>query len=1209
MTPHPAPYFLRAGCLHRFLLCCAFLFLNAALTGAEPARRSFDLSIDTADKSLRRFSLQSGFEVLFATQVTAKIQANPVQGEFTPKEAITRLLAGTGLTAAQDQKTGAFTVTRASDPNAVRAAQTPSDRPPPNPPVETQAGRTTGAASSGSTDEETIELSPFEVTTDKDSGFVAAGSFAGGRLATELRDTPVAYSVMTREFIDALAITDLLEATHWMTGTTERITAFGGGGDVFGNTGEFNIRGFISGGGGGGTGTPRFRNFFPAYSYSDSYNLERHDFGRGPNSILFGNGSLGGVSSATTKRAKTDRPFQTIKMAIGSGSEQRLRSELDVNQPLLNGKAAVRATVLWQDSDGWRDRDFDNRRAAFLTTTLKPFKNTEIRLEGEYYKNARQRARSDIQDRFSGWDGVTTYNSPAPLATLPGDANARGISRYGNWYVFDPHGPSNAIMNYRNNPITLGGGATATTPIAGFTQVGSASLGTNRATLTHAQGVPPGRFDTAIAKSLFRPIPDEFTTTPDSPEIIQYFRDLQLTVSQKVGENLFFEFGADVNTADLFASGTNNGGGQGEQAPPNVSIDINQVLPNGAPNPNFLQPYNDALTERNRFAFTYRSLRGAAAYIVPENRFGKFAFNVLGGINQRRRNVDYSTLSVRQGSDPRQWGFPAQQGVRIRRYWNAPSRPNPGAYGTSGLDLGLTPVNFVDPTTGVSGVIQPRWTIDSNRGDIQALETNDFDYVLGSLQARFFKDRLVLLGAVRRDTYKATIDSQKHRGDYPLDWDGTYRIFRPDAPADYHALTYQPRNAAGIPNAPVQTAVTRPRIAATGDRDPLYINDRFQSDFNPPDITGSQITKSVGSVLHLFPWFNPSFNYAETFNPPRGTPRINGLLHEPTVAKGTDYGLRMELFQRRLDLNFTYYESEEINAIDGTQFDVFNVLINANARGDQSDTGINIQGVPTLPVVYRDSLSRRSQGFEIEVAYNPTKALRLTANYSKPKVGNSNRFPDYLAYITANSAAFKQIALDAGALVDASNVATVDQSIPVNDRSPDVQAAVNAYNTIFQFQNTWTGRGAVLDDNQQRGNIFADYTFQTGWLQRLRIGAGVRYYGKRTIGNRANDTIVNPANPTQAINDPAVDGTNRIYGSAYSLVTATLAYTWKLKDGRELLANLVVNNLLNERDPLYFETILRPKGGDYTSPAREAVPNRFQFQNPISYNLSLTLKL
>jgi hypothetical protein len=77
-------------------------------------------------------------------------------------------------------------------------------------------------------------------------------------------------------------------------------------------------------------------------------------------------------------------------------------------------------------------------------------------------------------------------------------------------------------------------------------------------------------------------------------------------------------------------------------------------------------------------------------------------------------------------------------------------------------------------------------------------------------------------------------------------------------------------------------------------------------------------------------------------------------------------------------------------------------------------------------------------------------------------------------------------------------------------------------------------------------------------------------------------------------------------------VTGTLGYSWRLRDGRELRANLVINNLLNDRGPIYRnsdEGALRPKGGDYTSPARESVPEAYGLKQPISFNLTMSLKL
>ena len=434
------------------------------------------------------------------------------------------------------------------------------------------------------------------------------------------------------------------------------------------------------------------------------------------------------------------------------------------------------------------------------------------------------------------------------------------------------------------------------------------------------------------------------------------------------------------------------------------------------------------------------------------------------------------------------------------------------------------------------------------------------------------------------------------------------------APADYATLTYRARDAAGRPIGPEQEAAIRPRIAPNNDRDPLYANDRFKDDYNPVPVRGSQITRSVGSVLHLTNWLNPSINFAETFNPPGGIVRIDGRQLEPTVSNGTDYGLRMELFQNKLNLNFTYYKTNEINGAisqDGPNF--FTTLYQANIAGDLSAVGRNIRGAGDLPNQYRDIRTRSGDGFEIEVVYNPSRAFRLTGSLSFPKVYESNLYPDVKAYIDKNAALFKQIANDAGVLVDAGNVASVDLSIPINQRSPDATNAANAYNNIVAFrQNIVDGKRRSQD--QPLLNLFADYTIQTGRFKGVRGGLGVRWRDKQIIGSRGADTIVDPANPLRAIDDPKVSAYTPVYTPEdYYIVTGTLNYTWRFKNRCEIQANLVINNLLNDRGPQYSSiaqtaSSLRPKGGDYTSPARETVPLTFALKQPISYNFQLTLK-
>src|SRR5687767_10919603 len=118
-------------------LVVACLILLSPVFAADTSKRSFNLPADTAEKSLKRFSEQSGRSVMFATDTVQDIRTNLVQGEFSVPEALNRLLAGTLLHAIPEPQTGGFAVARITPnskgdnrPNDQRAAQAPiSDRP------------------------------------------------------------------------------------------------------------------------------------------------------------------------------------------------------------------------------------------------------------------------------------------------------------------------------------------------------------------------------------------------------------------------------------------------------------------------------------------------------------------------------------------------------------------------------------------------------------------------------------------------------------------------------------------------------------------------------------------------------------------------------------------------------------------------------------------------------------------------------------------------------------------------------------------------------------------------------------------------------------------------------------------------------------------------------------------------------------------------
>ena len=1045
-----------------------------------------------------------------------------------------------------------------------------------------------GAGKAAAESDDTVTLSPFTVSTDRDTGFAATSALAGGRLASDLRDTPVAYSVINRDFIDALNLTDLQAAQNWSTGSTYESDIGTYTWVTF--TTRYRTRGIIA--------EQQLRNFFPGRADNDSYALERYDFGRGANSILFGNGSVGGVSSATTKRARTDRAFQDLKLSAGSWG--LMRATLDVNQP-IGDKVAMRVDGVGHQVNGWRQKEFDKRRGVFLTTTARPFRNTELRIEGEALNRYVNSPINNLQDQLSGWDGRTTFATPAALngatsAQLTA-LQAQGVARRAaNYNVYDPYNGYTAVVNYANDPITIGGGTTATTPIAGYTSGSNAAFGLTNTNLVEALDVPDHRFDGVEANSYFRRPSRRFSINQDDPMLQSTFRDLQATLGQRVG-NFFFEAAADINRNANYVNGEQNRGANA------TYIDLDRVLPNGAPNAHFLQAYGDGNFFRAYRHYDFHNWRAAAAW-TQDTRFGNFAVNTMIGENKNHYTLSYQWLSLALPSQtPLDWINGTTADVKIRRYWNETSRPF--------VDLAGHPVPYYDPNTRTTVTATPRWVIDHSRFDTESLNDANYRYGLAAMNAKFWHNRLILLGAFRRDQFYSSSQQMAVNGDYPVDRDPLTPFFKPNAPKDFDTLTYIPLNAQGQPLA-AAPAITRPRLTG-GTRDPRYAQYRFQDDYNAPGLRGYVNTTSYGTVLHLLSWVSPSVNYAETFNPQKAYSLLQGGgLVPPNKSKGWNYGTRFELFERKLDLNFTYYTSTEHNYPQSVSGFPFNTLLEARPNG--SATALNSRGVP-LFISGNDLTDRDAQGYEFEFTANVVRGLRVLGSATLPKVYNSNPYQLTRVYVEKNTAVFKQIAQDAGVKIDSSNVATVDTAVPAAQRSPDAQAAADAYNQIFtSYNNLNLARSIVV--NQPLYKLFGDYTVQGGRMKGVRFGLGALYRGRDRIGNRGADTIVDPTNPTRAIDDPTRDVTTPLMTPrGDTTVTGTFGYLWRFNN-HDVQLQLVINNLLNDRSVIWTiqtngaaTTALRPRDGNYNSPARETVPVGFGLKTPINFNLSASWRM
>ena len=133
-------------------------------------------------------------------------------------------------------------------------------------------------------------LSAFEVTEQSGMGYRATKTLAGAGVAAEIRDLPSSISVLNREFMDDLMITNIEELSKFfMSGEFEPApeASISSGGAV-------RMRGIP-------TGNLRDGIYHPAIL--DSHAIDRVEILRGPNGFLYTGAGAGGNPNQVTKQA------------------------------------------------------------------------------------------------------------------------------------------------------------------------------------------------------------------------------------------------------------------------------------------------------------------------------------------------------------------------------------------------------------------------------------------------------------------------------------------------------------------------------------------------------------------------------------------------------------------------------------------------------------------------------------------------------------------------------------------------------------------------------------------------------------------------------------------------------------------------------------------------------------------------------------------
>jgi outer membrane receptor protein involved in Fe transport len=230
--------------------------------------------------------------------------------------------------------------------------------------------------------EEIIQLSAFEVTSAKDSAYVADKSVSTTGFAADLAKIPLAINVVTAQFLEDTGGVGFNGVANYQAAfTTDQ------GGMENGTRNSAGIDPTVGAVTGGEPLRTRIRgqpinlsqrNGLPMKFGFGTESVDRVEVARGPMSVFIGGSTLGGVMNLITEKPSFT-PSARLSARVDSNESYQIRA--DVTGPILRDKLAYRVIALYSDDNTWRD--FSNSSTVFINpqVTWRPFRKLTTRLE------------------------------------------------------------------------------------------------------------------------------------------------------------------------------------------------------------------------------------------------------------------------------------------------------------------------------------------------------------------------------------------------------------------------------------------------------------------------------------------------------------------------------------------------------------------------------------------------------------------------------------------------------------------------------------------------------------------------------------------------------------------------------------------------------------------------------------------------------------
>jgi len=310
----------------------------------------FNIAAKPLAAAINDFIAATGWQVGFPSALTQGVNSAGVVGRYTPRQALAKLLAGSGL-GYRLSGSDSVILQRQAEPAGPGG----------------QSGAATLPAMKVTADADYDAYDPY----NKDYSATAAASAT--KTETPLMETPVNVQVIPKAVLDDQQTIQMTQALKNVAGATISIGSGGLSDDIF-------LRGFRS--------STYFRNGFRVDSQYSSIgtrqmaNVERLEVVKGPAAILYGRMEPGGMVNVVTKQALAT-PYYALQQQFGSFD--LYRTTLDAAGPLTKGNTLLyRFNGSFESSGSFRD--FVNNERTFLapvlTWNISP--RTQATLEMEY---------------------------------------------------------------------------------------------------------------------------------------------------------------------------------------------------------------------------------------------------------------------------------------------------------------------------------------------------------------------------------------------------------------------------------------------------------------------------------------------------------------------------------------------------------------------------------------------------------------------------------------------------------------------------------------------------------------------------------------------------------------------------------------------------------------------------------------------------------